>query len=168
MGAVARSAWQVGVRLRGPADLAEGRAVSAFLTNAGWRERLGHDVPDITEAEAGSQLARLAQAYDFTLFESYVTDVVGHRGTLPEAVALLARLDRFLGGVLDGWPADEVLVVASDHGNLEDLGTGRHTLNPALGLWRGPGPARPLAALTDVAPAVLEALGVPEAAAQST
>ena len=163
MGAIARSAALAGVPLRGPAELADGRAVSAFLTNEAWRTHLGYrHLPRIDEAAGGANLARLARDHDLTLFEYYASDIAGHRAALPEARAVLESFDRFLGGVLAEWPRDGVLVMASDHGNVEDLGTSRHTRNPALGVWRGP-PTR-LATLLDVAPAVLAALGLPRAA----
>jgi len=169
MGAVARSALLAGVRLRGPDDLRRKRAVSAFLTNSGWREHLGYgDMPDVGEADAGRALARLAGEHDFTLFEHYAADLAGHRPDRWRPREVLEALDRFLGGVLAAWPAEDVLVLASDHGNVEDGTTGRHTLNPALGAWRGPAPARLPLALTDVAPAVLEVLGVGDPAAHAS
>jgi 2,3-bisphosphoglycerate-independent phosphoglycerate mutase len=160
MGAIARAAWSAGVPLRGPDDLRAGAAASAFLTNEAWRTHLGYrDLPRLDEAAAGANVARLARRHDFTLFEYYASDIAGHRATLPEACAVLEAFDRFLGGVLTEWPAEDVLLLASDHGNVEDLTSRRHTLNPALGLWRGP-PVN-LASLLDVAPAVLAAAGVP-------
>jgi 2,3-bisphosphoglycerate-independent phosphoglycerate mutase len=161
MGAIARSALLAGVRLRGPEDLRRGRGISAFLTNSGWRDHLGYrDLPEITPADAGRNLAALAQDHDFTLFEYYATDLAGHRPDRWSATGVLEAFDGFLKGVLAHWPSHDVLVLASDHGNIEDQGTRRHTLNPALGAWRGPAPDRPLTALTDVAPAVLAALGL--------
>jgi hypothetical protein len=160
MGAIARAALLAGVRLRGPEDLRQGAAVSAFLTNAGWRERLGDEgIPDIDEAEAGARLARLVAQHDFTLFEHYATDMAGHAGDLAAGRSAMGQLDRFLGGVLAEWRPADLLLVVSDHGNLEDTSTKRHTRNPALGIWWGPSPRRRLAALTDVAPAITDLLG---------
>jgi hypothetical protein len=159
MGAIARAAQLAGVPLRGPAELRAGRAVSAFLTNAGWREQLGYtDLEAIDEAEAGARLAALAAEHDFTLFEYYATDIAGHAADPEAARRVLESFDRFLAAVSAHWHPPDVLVLASDHGNIEDLTTRRHTRNPALGVWRGPAPAEPLSALTDVAPAVLARL----------
>jgi bisphosphoglycerate-independent phosphoglycerate mutase (AlkP superfamily) len=57
--------------------------------------------------------------------------------------------------------ADTLLLIASDHGNLEDVRTG-HTRNPALGIARGPGAERAMALgdLRQVTPLVLELLGI--------
>ena len=42
----------------------------------------------------------------------------------------MERFDAVLAGVLDEWDDEGgLVVVTSDHGNLEDLGTRRHTLN---------------------------------------
>lgn len=162
MGTIARAAHAAGVRLRGPADLRAGRAISAFLTNEAWQTRLGYaEMPRIDEVQAGRQLAALARDHDFTLFEYYATDMAGHRPERLAPAAVLAAFDGFLEGVLASWPTEELLVIASDHGNLEDLRVRGHTLAPALGIWRGPVPELPLNALTDVAPAVLAALGLP-------
>jgi bisphosphoglycerate-independent phosphoglycerate mutase (AlkP superfamily) len=53
-----------------------------------------------------------------------------------------------------------LLVIASDHGNIEDLRVG-HTRNPALGLVVGEAHANlagRVTALTDLAPAILDTL----------
>ena len=50
-----------------------------------------------------------------------------------------------------------MLLIASDHGNVEDV-AGGHTRNPALGIVAGPGAemrAGELRAITDVADAVM-------------
>ncbi len=140
-------------------ELAAGQAVASEIVNDGWRERLGRtELPAVTAAQAGANLARLAGAHDLTLFAHYTTDLVGHRGTFGECVEAVERVDAFLGGLVDALPSGTTLVVASDHGNLEDA-RGGHTRNPALGLVVGPG-ARTLASrmrsLLDVAPALLE------------
>lgn len=164
--AIARAAHLAGVRLRGAEDLRAGRALSAFLTNRAWREHLGYpDMPIIDVAEAGRRLARLAADYDFTLFEYYRTDIVGHRGVQARILETLEEVDTFLGGVLDALDPDTLLLVVSDHGNVEDWCTTKHTHNPALGLVVGTEQAwrpvvRSIARLTDVAPvvkAILEA-----------
>jgi 2,3-bisphosphoglycerate-independent phosphoglycerate mutase len=143
--------------------LAEGRAVSSEMVNEAWRTYLGHlGLPRISEAEAGTNLGRIAAGADLTLWAHYATDTAGHRGGMEGGVAALERVDRFLAGVLETLPADTTLLMASDHGNLEDVSSG-HTRNPALGVAAGPGAralADALASLTDVAPAVRRHLGL--------
>jgi phosphopentomutase len=82
------------------------------------------------------------------------------------AVEALERVDDFLAGVLGALPADALLVVASDHGNLEDVRVG-HTRNPVPVIAVGPGSRRlatGVRSLTDVAPEILALLGVRPAA----
>ncbi len=92
--AISRAAHMAGVPLRGPAELRAGRALSAFLTNQGWRDHLGYqDVEVITPFEAGRRLSRLALDHDFTLFEYYHTDMVGHRGVQARILDVLEQVD---------------------------------------------------------------------------
>jgi hypothetical protein len=126
-----------GLLCRHAAELALGDAVSSEIVNTGWRDKLGHsEVPRITPREAGANLARIAASVDLTFYAHYTTDSAGHKGSAGEAIMALERVDEFLSGVVDGLVEGDSLVVASDHGNLEDL-TGGHTRNPVLGLLAG-------------------------------
>ena len=59
-----------------------------------------------------------------------MTDRIGHRGPFDRGVSLLETFDSVLAGVLDEWDfAEGLVVVISDHGNMEDLSTRHHTLN---------------------------------------
>jgi phosphopentomutase len=49
---------------------------------------------------------------------------------MERALDALGRLDRFLRALVGRIGAGDSLVVASDHGNLEDLSTRNHTLAP--------------------------------------
>lgn len=139
-----------GVLDRHTAALERGDAVASEITNDGWIERLHRTgLPVVTPEQAGANLARIAARHDLTLFAHYTTDYIGHRGSFDDAVAAVERVDRFLGGVLEGLPDDILLLIASDHGNLEDVTRG-HTDNPALGLVTGPGHARVAQRLHDL------------------
>jgi 2,3-bisphosphoglycerate-independent phosphoglycerate mutase len=163
--APALAASAAGLLTRGVAELAAGNAVASSITNERWRAAVGDGaVPDIDAAQAGRTLVRLAMEVELTLFAHYDTDFVGHRGALDEAVAALERVDAFLGGVLDTLPADTLLLIASDHGNVEDTSTG-HTLNPVPVIAVGPGRqqvAKQVRAITDVAPVVRELFALNE------
>lgn len=145
-------------------SLARGEAVASEIVNDGWRRGLGHrSVPRITPADAGRNLARLAGTTRLTLYAHYATDTAGHRGGMAGAVEALERVDAFLAGIVDALADDALLVVASDHGNVEEVDA-EHTRNPALGLIHGAGAgdvrAR-LRSITDVPVALLEVLGIP-------
>jgi hypothetical protein len=156
------AARSAGVLTRHEDALADGTAVASEIVNDGWRRHLGfHALPEITPREAGANLARVSRSADLTLFAHYATDTAGHARDLDAARAALARVDEFFAGVLAHLGSDTLLLVASDHGNLEDV-SGGHTRNPALGIAAGPG-AREASALSDirqVAPFLLGLLGV--------
>ena len=158
--AITLNALQAGVRLRDIDDLRAGRAVSHDLTNARLRAR-GAPVSACTPEDAGRALAAVAAAHDFTLFEFFLTDLAGH-GRVDDPVGVVERFDRFAGAALDATDLEDTLVLlTSDHGNIEDARTDAHTLNPVPALLVGAGRdamAARLRGLTDVAPACIDAL----------
>lgn len=159
------AAVAAGAEMRGGADLRAGRAVASSITNERWRLHVEWDVPEIEPAQAGRALARISAEADLTLFAHYDTDFAGHGGDAATAERVLLRLDAFLGGILDALAPDTLLLLSSDHGNLEDLST-EHTRNPVPVLAAGPGAAelvRRVRGITDVAPALLRALEIPSA-----
>lgn len=150
-----------GVLDRHEEALGEGHAVSSEIVNDGWRTHLGYDwLPKVTEEEAGRILAGIAADADLTLYAHYATDIAGHRGSLGGAVAALERVDRFFGGLMEALPADCTLLIASDHGNVEDV-TQQHTRNPVLCVASGPGAEAltgGMSSITHVTPSVLRYL----------
>jgi hypothetical protein len=157
------AAHGAGLLNRTEKELSRGEAVSSEILNTAWRTRLGlTHLPEITPEEAGRNLARITAQEDFTLFAHYSTDTAGHRRNMDAAVDALQRVDRFLGGLLGDLPGGTLLVLASDHGNVEDI-TGGHTLNPTFNLLSGPGAvdlATRIRRITDLAPALLESMGL--------
>lgn len=128
-----------GIPLHTAADLVAGKAIAADFTAQGWHTHLGlADTPLLATKEAGTRLASLARSYDFSLFEYWLSDYAGHNQDMEAACALLETFDQVLGGLLDAWDDQEGLILlTSDHGNLEDLSTRRHTSNPVPGLLIG-------------------------------
>jgi len=112
-------------------NLKEGSAVSADITAERWKE-IGHpDAPVIEPYDAGKNLAGIASNNRFTLFEYFLTDKAGHDRDMECAVNILEELDVFFQGIFDHVDRSSMLViVTSDHGNLEDLNTKSHTRNP--------------------------------------
>ena len=131
------AATAAGLMTRDANALARGEALSSEIVNTSWKTRLGYtELPDITPRRAGRQLAQISHAHDLTFFAHYATDYAGHRGRMEGALRALEVVDSFLAGVLEEMAAETLLVVASDHGNVEDVTAG-HTLNPVLGLLVG-------------------------------
>jgi 2,3-bisphosphoglycerate-independent phosphoglycerate mutase len=97
----------------------------------------GINLPEFRPLQAASILADCALDYDFILYEYFQTDIAAHRSTFNECVDLVRNLDELIGGltcVLDY--ENDILMITSDHGNLEDLSHRRHTYNPVpLIIW---------------------------------
>jgi 2,3-bisphosphoglycerate-independent phosphoglycerate mutase len=150
-----------GVLTRHTVALESGNAVASEIVNDGWREHLRRQqLPIISPSEAGTNLATIANENDVTLFAHYTTDYEGHRQDLQRAGIAIRRVDEFLGAVVDAIQEDVFVIVASDHGNLEDATTG-HTHNPALCLIIGSDHERianRMSSLTDIAPAIARIL----------
>ena len=154
-----------GIALKTTDDLREGYALSADFTGQGWRERLSlADTPLLTPSQAGARLAELAAGYDLAFFEYWLSDYAGHGQDMPAALNLLATFDQVLGGLLDAWDDEAGLIlITSDHGNLEDLSVRGHTTNPVPALVIGAAELRrrfvaDLCDLTDVTPSILRLL----------
>jgi len=151
-----------GVLDRHTRELERGDAIASEITNDGWREKLGRrSVPAITARRAGQNLARIASHHDVTLFAHYTTDYAGHSKRLDHAVAAIQTVDEFIAGIVGAIDDETLVVVASDHGNIEDITTD-HTLNPAIGLVIGSRHAEVAGEWTsvlDVTPGLLAVLG---------
>jgi len=152
-----------GLELFTQEDFYEGRAMPADFTGEGWRSFLGFtDSPVMEPHEAGRKLVSLAMGYDFSLFEYWASDYAGHKQQMDWAVAQMEMFDGVLGGVEveRRKMKDELLVVVtSDHGNMEDLSTRRHTDAMVPALVIGEKTARDeftqgMVDLTHVAPAI--------------
>ena len=118
-----------GVPLFTEKDYYAGNALSADFTGEGWRTFLGFkDAPLFDPESAGSNLANLASQYDFSFFEYWASDYAGHKQDMPWAVKQLEILDGVLKGLLSKSDCQsDLLLSTSDHGNMEDLGTRKHT-----------------------------------------
>ncbi len=144
-------------------DMRAERALSANFTGEGWRSELGYtDIPVYTPEESGAQLWRIAQPYRFVFFEHWLTDYLGHHRNHPAAVDNFEIFDGFLGGLLAAADLDQTLIiVSSDHGNVEDCTHRKHSENPALTLLIGAGRERVagrVRRLDDFAPSIVEFL----------
>lgn len=144
-------------------DVAAGRSIYQDFTNAELIAR-GFTVPPLDAAAAGRVLARAALAGGgFTLYEYFLSDKAGHTGDAAAIAAELVKLDGFVGAALAGLRPEldggqALVLLTSDHGNLEDATTRRHTTNPVPLLAWG-ARARDLAAgvtrLDQVTPAIV-------------
>jgi hypothetical protein len=165
-------------------DLRNRQAIYQEFTNQELVKK-GFDVPEFTPTEAGVILAQQARQHDFLLFEYFKTDQAGHSQDFELAHLHLRRLDEFLIALLGelqdndaahpggqkpghqtpsaarGHQTDTLVVLTSDHGNIEDLSTKRHTTNPVPLLAWGPSAdrlVRKVRLLSEVSPALVKLL----------
>jgi hypothetical protein len=101
------------------------------FTNQILREQGYSDIPVFSPEEAAGILVRIARNYHFTLYEHFLTDVLGHRGTPAQIQAHAALLHRFLNAAIEDADAAKITaIITSDHGNFEDIRVKTHTRNP--------------------------------------
>jgi 2,3-bisphosphoglycerate-independent phosphoglycerate mutase len=142
-----------------------GQALYADITNEKLQAQ-GHPVTVITPSEAAARLAALAKGYDFTLFEYFLTDLAAHRGDPWQVFEVVTRLDKFLGALRSRLAPDTLLLLTSDHGNIEDMEAAGHTKNPVPALIWGPGQEffrGKLHSIADIAPAIISFLALSRA-----
>lgn len=144
-------------------DIMNGRSLYHDFTNIALRKR-GYDLPVFSPDFAGKQLAFLSQEYDVCVYEYFLTDRAGHTGNMPMAMDEVEKLESFLTAVLEHTDLRSTLVlVCSDHGNLEDTSVITHTMNPVPTIVWGKVPLEltdAIQSLTDITPFVLECLEV--------
>lgn len=163
LSSVPLAATNAGLALMTAADLRNGRSVSPDFTGQGWHDHLGYtDIPLLTLPEAGERIAHIARTYHFSFFEHWPTDRRGHRGSIEEAVAHLEMVDAVIGGLLSAWDeAQGLLIITSDHGNIENKRHRKHTRNrvPTILIGKNHAQLAPhIHDLTDIATAVRQTL----------
>lgn len=141
-------------------DARAGRGITHDITGRTARRR-GADVPPREPAEAADIFLALSRGHDLALFEFFETDEAGHARSMDAAVDALGRLDAFLRRLVDRLAPGDALVVASDHGNVEDLGTRNHTRAavPVLGFGRAAPEIGAVRDLTHLAPLLARLAG---------
>lgn len=156
------SCVMVGMALRGGSHLKQGKAISADITNARWNDFGYDDIQTISPESAGERFYKISREHHFTLFEYFLPDHAGHSQDMRMAVEVLERFDGFLGGVLKQFDeANSLLIVTSDHGNVEDISTKSHTRNPVPVLLVGKNKdwmSKRVKNLTHITPAIVKLL----------
>ncbi len=141
-------------------QLRAGEAVGFDIDHAVMRS-FGFDLDPVAPEEAGRRAAAVAGAHDFTLYEHFLTDKAGHTGDMTESIAVLERVDRFLSGLLAAMDPNLLLIITSDHGNIEDLTVTTHTYNDVPTILKGPGASLlgpQIKTLMDITPGIVRYL----------
>lgn len=119
----------------------------------------GYIEKTILPCEAAQRLYNLSRGYDFTLFEHFMTDIIGHKMDMEEAVSEIELLDSFLWELLKLIDLDkDIIFITSDHGNIEDITVKTHTFNKVPTVIFGRGSkieSLKVESLVDIMPAVL-------------
>ena len=136
--------------------------------------------PEMSAAEVTEKVVEAIRAHRFDVIVlNYAnSDMVGHTGRLDAAVEAVETVDTCLGRLSEAVEqAGGTLVITADHGNAEmmsDPETGEphtaHTLNPVPFIVINPSTAVQQLAdgrLSDVAPTLLDLLGLPQPAAMT-
>jgi 2,3-bisphosphoglycerate-independent phosphoglycerate mutase len=136
--------------------------------------------PEMSAAGVAAAVTEAIQSgkYDFILVNFANPDMVGHTGDLPATIKALEAVDAALGQIDAALRASKgAFIVTSDHGNCEQMkdADGKpftaHTTNPVPLYYADYAEAeRPLRSggrICDVAPTMLEILGLPQPAAMT-
>lgn len=142
------------------------------------------DVPEMSAFEVTEVLiSKLKEAYDFYLVNFANPDMVGHTGNLPASIQAIKVIDECLKKISNECLARDIgLLITADHGNIEELLDHRsgaidkeHSTNPVPLILVGKHFRRkqpkeagisglagvvPMGVLSDVAPTMLELMGM--------
>src|SRR5262249_39312280 len=133
--------------------------------------------PQMSAPEVATRFCdEIGNGYGFAVINFANPDMVGHTGSIPAVVAAIETTDACLGRVADATAAaGGVCLITADHGNaekmLEDDGVNphtAHTTNPVpLILTDATAALRDGGELSDLAPTVLDLLGIEQPAAMT-
>lgn len=146
-----------GLPLRDMRDLRAGVALFHDITG---ESLTPFGEPALTVRQAVRTALAVWQSHDFVFYETFLTDLLGHRQDMDSARRFLRLLDAFLAGLLQGMdPEHDLLILTSDHGNFEDMSVKTHTVNPVPVAAYGRSAhqvASSIRSLTDVVPALMQ------------
>jgi Metalloenzyme superfamily len=123
------AARQAGVRLRTWDDVRRGEALTSSMTheleNDFNCEFFGQSpLPRRTPEEAAAILTALARVHDFTFYKYQIPDLVSHTGKVELAREVFEIVEQFIEALLrEIDPSETIVVISSDHGHLEQVGT---------------------------------------------
>lgn len=118
-----------GLEFKNMDDLRKGQAIYMDITHW-YLRKMGFDIELRDPKKVGRNLVKIARNYDLVLYEYFLTDKAGHSGKWGFAKKNIQNLDAFLSGVWEELnPSRELVIISSDHGNMENLAVSTHTKN---------------------------------------
>lgn len=140
-------------------DVKKERSIYQDFTNQSLQEQ-HPDIPIFTPQKAGKILAEASCNFDFSLYEYFQTDRAGHSRNMEHAHFELLKLEQFLSAFLEATDlASTLVLLTSDHGNIEDLSVRSHTINSAMTIAWGREKEKAISGLKsilDVTPALIK------------
>ena len=148
------------IKLNSTQEVLAEKALTAEIVQNAWREKLDIDIPKITATNAAQRVLNILPEHDLVLYEYYLTDKAGHNKSLDDARKVLLPLDEFLLHIINNKRSEDVLVITSDHGNLENLSVKTHTRNevPLFVMGEGIEHFNSIISLTEVKEGILKSL----------
>ncbi len=120
-----------GIPFRMIKDLKTGNAVFMDITNKYLKQYSYKGVKKIHPKTAARNMNRIMNNHDFVLFEYWLTDYYGHlRGTKNDINRTLDNIDSFVEYIVRFMKEEHVVLITSDHGNIENISSKPHTKNP--------------------------------------
>ena len=114
-------------------DLEKGQALYMDYTHDALHRLyppLAERFPKKSAFQSGVDFMAMTEGYHLSLHEFFLTDKAGHQKSWEMAEWCIRNIEDFLAGVISVFdPQNQLLLVSSDHGNLEDLTVKTHTLN---------------------------------------
>lgn len=140
-------------------DLLAGRSIYHDLTQQSLIKK-GYEVPLVSARDSALRVQKAIKKYDFILIEYFLSDIKGHKQDLSEAIQVIEDIDEFLLTLLTTLNWEEtLLIITSDHGNIEDLSIKTHTKNLVPTILIGKAKEKiqeSIQDLTDLAPLIVE------------
>ncbi|TKJ42333.1 metalloenzyme [candidate division LCP-89 bacterium B3_LCP] len=105
------------------------------FTNRSLGDKWG-DIPILSAQEAADILVGIAKKEHFTLYEHFMTDILGHKGDKSAILSLIRQLSDFIHSTLTLANEEGIkIIITSDHGNIEDSSVKTHTRNSVPFIW---------------------------------
>ena len=135
------AARQAGVKMRTWVDVRRGEALTSSMTHEleSQFDMAFFDqqpLPPRTPEDAAAILVNLAAEHDFTFYKYQIPDLVSHTGRIQLAREVFTIIERFVESVLGRVDiAETSVIVTSDHGHLEQLGSSRGHPKSKVPTW---------------------------------
>lgn len=111
-------------------DILREKALYHDYSNQSLIER-GLNLPVFSPEKAAEIIFNTSRDYDLLLYEFFQTDLYGHGFEIDRCEELIYNLNRLIKQLIAFLDREkDTLLITSDHGNLEDILTPLHTLNP--------------------------------------